>query len=390
MYKISSRFLCRTANFPLKEEQAKVLIDKQHRICYNETVRIHDTKVPCVPLFWGTKGTFLLERRSLMKKLISILLSVLLLLLVISSFGVSAESTYAELWQEKRHYENAKGYIATGAENFIHRHYMEQPESHSIEVLLYTEQGKSLTYEMISSYDGGLDMVSDYLPGGYIGCAELMNIRLSCYDKQGVDDRAYISMYREVMQVLGISADELRQAYQKMQDAPESAKELLMFLSDEQFEAFLDDVRAIEMPQNFVIEAACMEDDATAEALLCIPGNVYVAEWGGSVSVVDIFGRYNELLVEFFDTIDMTTRSFAYFIEDLNTLEKSGSYLFDDDIKSPDGRTAMEKLEYLESVREAQLQAKQAGDSTVISVLVLALALPTLGVVVLAKKKRKL
>ncbi len=40
-------------------ESMKFLIDRQHGICYNKTVRIHDTKVPCVPCFWGTKGTFL-------------------------------------------------------------------------------------------------------------------------------------------------------------------------------------------------------------------------------------------------------------------------------------------------------------------------------------------
>ena len=47
-------------------------------------------------------------------------------------------------------------------------------------------------------------------------------------------------------------------------------------------------------------------------------------------------------------------------------------------------------VDKIKVTRTVQLAAKQAGDATVTSVFVLALALPTLGAVVLAKKKRRI
>ena len=111
--------------------------------------------------------------------------------------GAQAEIYDNELWQEKRAYEIAKGYVAVGAENFIHRHYMDQPETMAIPVILYTEQGKSLKYEFVESYDGGLNMVSDYLSGGYVGCNEILEIRYSCYNA-GAYKWVGISMYRRI------------------------------------------------------------------------------------------------------------------------------------------------------------------------------------------------
>ena len=326
-----------------------------------------------------------------MKRLFSVFVSIAMFLSLVAFFGVGAQAEIYdnELWQEKRAYEIAKGYVAVGAENFIHRHYMDQPETTTIPVILYTEQGRSLKYEFVKSYDGGLDMVSDYLSGGYVGCNEILEIRYSCYNA-GAYEWVGISMYRRVMQALGITSDELRQAYQTMKETPEVARELLPFLSDAQFEQFVEQTKQEEMPENFVIEAACMEDDDLGEALMCVPGSIYVLEWGGSVSMVELFSIScisNGMHVELFDSVDMTTEAFGCFIEDVKTAFKRRPHLFED-VESPDGRTAKEKLEYLESAREAQLAAAKTGDGAVSALWVIALALPALTVVAVKRKRR--
>ena len=325
-----------------------------------------------------------------MRRFISVFVSIVMLLSLFASLGVGAQTEIYdnELWQEKRTYETTKGYIATGAENFIHRHYMDQPETMAIQVILYTEQGKSLKYEFVESYDGGLDMVSDYLSGGFVGCNEILEIRRSCYNA-GAYKWVDISMYRGVMQALGITSDELRQAYKTMKETPEVVRELLPFLSDEQFAQFVEQTKEAEIPENFVIEAACMEDVELGEALMCVPGSVYVPEWGGSVSMVELFSIScisNGMHVELFDSVDMTTEAFGCFIEDLkNAFEDKDLF---DDVKSPDGRTAIEKLEYLEAAREAQLKAAQTEDGAVTALWVVSLALPALTVVAVKRKRR--
>ena len=91
--------------------------------------------------------------------------------------------------------------------------------------------------------------------------------------------------------------------------------------------------------------------------------------------------------VELFDSVDMTTEAFGCFIEDLKTAFKRRPHLFEN-VESPDGRTAKEKLEYLEAAREAQLKAAQTGDGAVSALWVIAFAIPTLAVVTVKRKRR--
>ena len=57
-----------------------------------------------------------------MKKMISILLSVLLILPFGASFGIpsAAEATYAELWERKRAYETENRYVSLGMEYIVY------------------------------------------------------------------------------------------------------------------------------------------------------------------------------------------------------------------------------------------------------------------------------
>ena len=90
-----------------------------------------------------------------MKKLISILLSTLLVLPLIASFGVysAAESTYEELWAQKIEYEKKRGGVGIQENHWAV--YYEFPWR----VLPYTEAGKKLTYVWQEYQEGG-----DYLP----------------------------------------------------------------------------------------------------------------------------------------------------------------------------------------------------------------------------------
>ena len=312
----------------------------------------------------------------------------LILAIMCSGFTSSADSTFSELWEEKRVYEKEKGYVATGAESYIHMFYMDYPERFSEEFLLFTEQGKALTYEFVSSYEGGLDMLGDYVSGGYVACPQLSELRMAAMN-EGKYALTSNSSYRRIIQELGITSDELRAAYKTMQEAPEQARELLPFLSDAQFDQFVENMKECSLPPNFVIEAACMKDDSQGNALMCIPGTVYVPEWEGCVSMVEFFDiscKSNGLTVDIFDSVDMTTPMMGAFIEDLKTVKLS---MFND-VDSPDGRTPAQKLEYLESARESQLAAAETGDGAVYSVAVLALAIPALAATLILRRKKRI
>ena len=84
---------------------------------------------------------------------------------------------------------------------------------------------------------------------------------------------------------------------------------------------------------------------------------------------------------------DLTSKEFGYYLEKLRQfVELEPSY--GDYSNENDGRTIMEKLEYLEAAREAQLKAAQTGDGAVNALWVIAFAIPALAFVTIKRKRR--
>ena len=320
-----------------------------------------------------------------MKKLLSIVLSVLLILPILASFGVgvSAESDYEKLWAEKVAYEQEKGIIYTSGEYVVYICYGDDfgeggdnYNEYGWAFLLYTEKGKELAYRA-SEIDEGWSIFPMYI-GINLVCDELREMCISNNTPKELEERWFLkrSDYRYIVQSLGITSEELHEAYRKMREEPETARQTLSFLSDDEFEIYLKGLKRLTDPENFMIEAACMENDDQGEMLLAVPGNVYIKELGYSVSVQRIMSQ--TMNKESFLDYDLTTESFVRFMDDLQTLAAKGWWKIDAD-----------KYEFLIEEQARQLSAAETGDNAVTALWVVALALPALAVVTL-KRKRKI
>ncbi len=342
-----------------------------------------------------------------MKKFVSIVLSVLLILPVIASFGVgaSAENTYEELWAEKIAYEKEDGFISLGEASHcvVNVCYGDDfgeggdAMGYGWAFLLFTEQGQKLTYRFIKNdypYEEGYNVWGSYWhwesEDAFV-CVELKEMIESCENLDPTfAPSARTAAYRNVVQTLGITSEELHEAYRKMREEPEYARNILSYMDDAEFAYISSCFKECRIPPNFVIEAACLADDDQAEMLLAVPGNVYIKERGYTIPCIDIYATFHgaDTSVEEFKNFDLTTDSFDKFFADMESGDvvegRFGPCL------GKDGRTPKEKHEYLLAELDRQLAAKETGDSTVTSVLVLALAVPTLGALVWVKKKRRI
>ncbi len=326
-----------------------------------------------------------------MKRIACILLSALLLLPAIASFGVgaAAESTYDELWQEKLEYESDPRFVNTLHEwEYYHGIMYGVPV---LPLILYTEKCDwTYVLEAEWEHDAAIDIYWRDDISYWLHCKDLndyVGIRDVDLEEAPFSDFSSprVSWIRKMFQSMGITLEDWVAAFQKMKDDPHAIRDNLACLTDEEFERFVNEqCRPVEMPPNFILQAMFMEDDVKAESLLAMSGNVYIPELGCTISVHEIL-KSDLSIVEKLMEFDLTTKSFEHFLDDTR-------YLLE--VQNVGGFHSYENgftiLEQLESAREAQLAAKETGDSAVTSVLVLALALSTLGAVVLAKKKRKI
>jgi len=317
-------------------------------------------------------------------KIICMMLILALTFGMVGLFSVSAENDYEKLWQEKRLYEIKNGYGDGLIENQWAIYY-----ECSWRFIPYTEAGKKLTYEVKT------EELGEY---GYPPHIFLYGMDSVVYSQKLVDiyhesliipnnDRPGVCNTRKMIQELGITEEDMRNAFDRMKNEPESAREVLSWLSDEEFESYLFMIEQYlayleEFPiPDFVISAYFLENDEEAQYLLSQEGAVYVPELG--------YALYERLLlsdsvsVEEIAGYDLTTPGFGYFLENRRSYS-GGGHVY------KDGRTAKEKLEYLEAAREAQLKAAQTGDGAVNALWVVALAVPALAAVVLAKRKRRI
>ena len=331
----------------------------------------------------------------MMKKTVCILLSVLFLLPVLATLGIgsAAQSTYEELWAEKIAYE--KDHPVTDGVNEASM--WDLFYDFDWNFVLYTEKGKDLTFEISNEYWEETDeyVLAEVGDNEYLLCKEMREIALSCfvYDENGnsCGPGPVYSGVRKLVQTLGISRKEVLEAYDKMKNEPECIRSVLSFLSDEQFRYYVSHVKSIEKPLNFMLEAPFFEDDAQGESLLCKTGTVYFPELGYSLATTRLVGedRSTAFPIEMFARFDLTSDEFGYYLNNLRyylTEQAPGKY---DWMIVSEGDTALDRLVYLEGVREAQLAAAETGDNAVTALWVVALALPALAVVTL-KRKRKI
>ncbi|MBE6672839.1 MAG: hypothetical protein E7599_04900 [Ruminococcaceae bacterium] len=325
-----------------------------------------------------------------MKKLLSIVLSVLLILPIVTSFGLgtAAESTYEQLWAEKVAYEKDRGVTDGTSEGHWNLFY-----GFDCNFVLYTEKAKNLTFE-VSWEDCELgEFVLAYLGDmNFLLCNEMYEVFSSTFkdneNGESCGPGPVYSFVRKAVKALGLTREEVLSAYDKMENEPESVRGILSFLSDEQFAEYISYVKTIGKPTNFMFEAAFLEDDAEGESLLCKTGTVYFPELGYSLATTRLVGddRSVDFPIEMFLKFDLTSDEFGYYLANLRRYLSPNSY---DWIDYEEGDSPVDRLERLEAAREAQLAAAETGDNAVTALWVVALALPALAVVTL-KRKRKI
>lgn len=328
-----------------------------------------------------------------MKKLISILLSTLLVLPVIASFGITsaAETTFEDLWQAKLEYEKEKTISSGSQENMLFIYYEE-----NWSFVLYTEQGKDLTYILEDWMHGGTGVNDELAWIGYLTLTspELSQIAYKSQTKKigvrGDEVRIFTgAAFRDLVRELKLTKEEIVSAYQKMKNDPESARELLSFLSDDQFAQFVNRTTYLTCPPDFVLDALYWEDEAEANMLLSLTGTIYLPEYGGATLTTELFGDGSGGAADFggfFEGVDLTTTAFQYYFKNLQHYVYVQRPSYDAYMYG----TVLPKMAYLEAEVARQLAAKETGDGAVQGVIVLALAIPALAATLILRRKRKI
>jgi hypothetical protein len=326
-----------------------------------------------------------------MKKLFSILLSILLILPLVASFGVtaSAGSTYKELWAEKVAYEKDL-YIGTGVKD---GYFEDSDYSITYDFILYTEKGSQFTYEIayIDPFFGQISSWGSCLHGyEYVENQEQKVLYCPEID---VNNNWYVHSPRSVIRSLGLTKEEIVLAYQKMIEEPESIRPLLSCLTDIEFEQYMNTVKLQRLygcPPNFILEAYTMENDEHATQLLCKKAAVYLPEYGETFTTFDLFGDGADSFAAdfggFFEGVDLTTCEFQYYFENLKKLV----YVEWPGYDSYMGGSVLPKIAYLEAEVARQLAAKETGDGAVQGITVLALAIPALAATLILRRKKRI
>ena len=148
-----------------------------------------------------------------------------------------ADQTYEDLWAEKIAYESERAIGVGLAENNWSIYY-----ELSWQFIPYTEVGKTLTYEIKTEPFAGDFPYPPYLyalsEDTVLYSQELIDI----YRESLIvptDDRPGVCNTRKMVQTLGITEEDLRNAYATMENDPELVREVLSCLTDEEFDDML-------------------------------------------------------------------------------------------------------------------------------------------------------
>jgi len=419
-----------------------------------------------------------------MKRIIAVVIIVATVLLCLAAsintvYADDETSKYQVLLEEKAEY--LKDFKGSGE---IGKYLFPLLEEASLTVLLYTDVASNFTFNKTEIEDEFENDVfwEDFVPAYYhvfyaydeylLECNEIneaiadawVNQKVSYVHDNLPEGAEYISGLRACIQYFGITKEELIEANRKMQEEPDSIRDLLGFLSDKEFEGARWDhgLFCYKPIPNFVIEALYMENDEMAYRLLTKPHSVYIKEFNRVITAWELANYWGDSIdwgndIEILLSCDLTSDAMGNFIQNNRVLniaflaaarekqlsekagreaafvaelgsmvtaerlfgtaeeaptvtvaelavcdltgEDMGNFLvylreniesYESTADPADGRTPLEKLEYLEAQREAQLKAAQTGDGAADGVLVLVLAIPALAAAVIVKRKRRI
>ena len=295
-----------------------------------------------------------------MKKIISLLL---LMCIVVASFSVFAISGYADedaeyerLYQQKQEYVD-KVYGKT----FFDWGYFYYPLiEFSLDVLLYTRIGEEIT--LVKEYDGtseylchDLLLITSYkddseYPLFYFTSPELSKAAEAA-STPPYHMRESRCVLRECIQYFGLTKTEILEANERLKNDPDSIRNLLPMLTDEEFER----IKPVGLPEEeFMVEALFIEDDRKAHDLLTKPCAVYVPEFGRvtefyELLYCDYYDPDDYISVEEFIETDLTTpvmREFVAFLCGDRYIHWHGGFNYTSDINT------------IVSAQKAQFEAK--------------------------------
>ena len=311
------------------------------------------------------------------------IIAFLMLFTCVAPLSVSAdESDYTDLLVQRQAYLKEK-YGDVGrmtGENYWCHTYLSGVD---LTVLLYTDDAKEWTFEKCwhGADNDFLSASSRWFSNGTAAHAVCPQIdaALNVTDrrKEWCCDIEYSSYLRKCIQYFNITKEELKEANRRMQEEPDSIREMFSYLSDIEFEYYRKDngLFCVEPLADFMIEALYLEDDEVANNMICEPHVVYVKDIDAAMSMRmfwdDIDWNVDDVL-----RCDLTSDWMGRFLEFAS--------------KQSDIDLFYHELNLLIAAREAQLAAKETGDGAVQGVIVLALAIPALAATFILRCKKRI
>ena len=325
-----------------------------------------------------------------MKRIIAL---VIIVATMLSCLSVSINTVYADdvtseyqaLLEEKAEY--LKDFEGSGE---IGKYLYPLLEEASLTVLLYTDVASNFTFNKTVNTEDGL---GDLFPAYYhvlyatnwylLDCNEIneaiadawLNKKVNYVHDNLPEGAEYISGLRACIQYFDITKEELIEANRKMQEEPDSIRDLLGFLSDKEFEGarFGNGLFCHKSIPNFVIEALYIENDEMAYRLLTKPHSVYIKEFNRVITAWELANYWGDNIgwgnnIEVLLSCDLTSDAMGDFIRN----------------------NRVQNIDVLEAAREAQLKAAQTGDGAVNALWVIVFAIPALAAVILVKRKKRI
>ena len=347
-----------------------------------------------------------------MKKLLSIILALTLILPCISAFVLeaSAEDKYAELWKQREEYLKAKyeGY-AEYLEKADSQEKIESPINYGgpfpyfsaceLTILLYTNIAKDLTLEMhrqdpnVEAYLGRWRTVyytlfdakeRDIYTDFWVISPEISKAIEDCIPRSEEESTvSFVEMrsaLRACIKFFDIPKEDLIKANKLMQEDPDILRDILPPMSDAEFErARWESGLFCAAPlEDFMIEALYLEDDVIANNLLCEPYAVFVKEYDSIVILngTRYIDRFFDSDIEY-DKFDLTPEYMGDFI---NVCYHADNWLLSKDIGIK-----------LRTEREKQLaNPKPPSTGEEVYLIPVALVSLALGALVIYPRRRKI
>ena len=344
-----------------------------------------------------------------MKRFVVIILVIAMVITFLMSYGMNvfAEDGFKDIWEQKVQFESTwiEDYHSGEDLPYYYLSFNAHPYYYmSFVVLGYTSIADQLTIE-VRDTSPTVRWDVDYLATGDLGWIGLTQvvyfkeiselIQRECMEpNQYQSGRFEIrSAWRAIIEEYGLTKKEFIDAYNQACAQDTSLQEMLN-LSDSEYNyhisGILRDISENPMP-DFWIDALFWEDEDESQILLCKPGATYISSLGYAVTAFDVFsGSFGMEPIEQLLSADLTSVGVEKMIADTEKYLNQFGYDSWEYLQEPGLLNSAEMLQMIKTEREAQLKAAQTGDGAVNALWVVALAMPALAVVVLARKKRRI